>query len=1084
MKATRRLSSYAVDPAGWRLLDRLCDEFESRWQANEQPRIEDFLARIDQQRQADLLSELLALELDFRCERGELPSEAEYVARFAVHSSAVRAAFGSRAGPLPENAADTEGGAADNTPQPLARSSDGNDKARAPAASVPIDPSPAAAQGQPSESFPAIPGYEIQSLLGRGGMGIVYKARHIGLGRTVAIKMLLAGPHAGGPELARFRAEAEAVARLQHPHVVQVFEVGDHGGQPYFSLEYVDGGHLGQQIGGTPQPPRDAAQLVETLARAVHEAHQRGVVHRDLKPANILLRADGTPKISDFGLAKRLEGESQTVTGAVMGTPSYMAPEQARGDKEIGPAADIYALGAILYEALTGRAPFRGETPWDTVAQVIADEPVPPTRLQPKLPRDLETICVKCLQKEPSRRYASAEELADELRRCLEGKPIVARPVRWWEKTWKWARRHPAVAASLAACLLAIAGGLAATTAMWRVAESRRKTADDAASQAVAAEQLAETRRKAAVAAERQARAAEHLAETRRKLADDTSLQARTAIREYFVLATEHPEFQRDGMRGAREILLDNALQYFRRLTELRGDDPALRLDVADAHYRVGIILASRGSLPEALREFQSAKRISDELLKVRPDHPPLLDNLAKTLGQIADLESKRGRLDEAFDWQRQAIEVAARLAKAFPDDEKYQRSLASRRIEQAQLHYARADYSAALRDFDIAREVYERVQKSSPSDAVLKSIAFCLVAIGQSHWAAGQPADAERVYGRAISIREEIAPRHRYPEDRSALVRTYALLAHAQAKLGRRADALRSHQKAVVIREELVRTNPDVTRFRDDLARSYVAIADEIPEKDGVDEIFKLREKAVEQFQHIVSASPANVEYARALAVAHAKLAYSYRRHKNQPDKALEHLTKGTTILEGLVERKVATDHHRFSLAQLYAETALLDLQRQRYENALAAYSKSNPIVEALRAATPKSADYRYQLSTNYANMAYCQQRLGRFEDALRMAIKILALREELVKTNPQVAQYAADLAKTRKDLAGAALLFIEQAVPPGKDTTPAAKREVLMKRREVWKKWVAEFPDVSLFQQNLADCDRQIADLKGETL
>ena len=277
---------------------------------------------------------------------------------------------------------------------------------------------PVAIHAPESERLPEIPGYEITSVLGRGGMGVVYGARDLRLNRRVALKMLLAGRDASPTELARFRAEAEAVARLQHPNIVEIHGVGEHEGRSYFSLEFVDGGNLAQQFEAKAPSCEEAAQLVETLARAVQRAHDSGVVHRDLKPANVLLTRDGTPKISDFGVAKTLEGESdcRTRTGEVIGTPAYMAPEQAAGHaKDVGPAADVYALGAILYRSLTGRPPFQGDSPWDTVAQLVADEPISPTRLRPRLPRDLKTICLKCLEKEPGRRYVSCNALAERL---------------------------------------------------------------------------------------------------------------------------------------------------------------------------------------------------------------------------------------------------------------------------------------------------------------------------------------------------------------------------------------------------------------------------------------------------------------------------------------------------------------------------------------------------------------------------------------------------------------------------------------------------------------------------------------------
>ena len=337
---------------------------------------------------------------------------------------------------------------------------------------------PAAAPGNPAvspergrqtqatgASLPAVPGYEIVAELGRGGMGVVYQARQYSLKRLVALKMILAGLHADATARVRFRTEAEAVARLQHPNIVQIYEVGESDGRPFLSLEYTDGGSLLQKVAGTAQPEREAARLVETLARAVHYTHQRGILHRDLKPTNVLLTAGGTPKITDFGLAKVLDADvGPTRSETLLGTPSYMAPEQAAGDTtKVGASADVYSLGAILYELLTGRAPFQGATPLCTLEQVRTQEPVPPRRWRRSLSVDLETICLKCLEKEPGKRYPSAEALADDLRCFLEGQPIRARPVPVWQRLWRSARRRPALVAwalgvAALVCLLLSAG--------------------------------------------------------------------------------------------------------------------------------------------------------------------------------------------------------------------------------------------------------------------------------------------------------------------------------------------------------------------------------------------------------------------------------------------------------------------------------------------------------------------------------------------------------------------------------------------------------------------------------------------------
>jgi putative methionine-R-sulfoxide reductase with GAF domain len=334
----------------------------------------------------------------------------------------------------------------------------------------------------PAPALQEIPGYEILGELGRGGMGVVCKARQIALKRIVALKMISAGALADPDDVARFRTEAEVVARLQHPNIVQIYEVGEHQGRPYFSLEFVAGGSLAQKLHGRPLLPRQAAELIQTLARAIHYAHEQGIVHRDLKPANILLQGSGvrgqepgkpvdglsdscllTPdscvKITDFGLAKLLGEGGQTRSGDILGTPSYMAPEQAGGKPQtVGPAADIYSLGAILYELLTGQPPFAGESFLRTLQQVCHDEPVAPSRRQPKLPPDLETICLKCLHKEPAQRYASAQALADDLAAFLAGEPIQARPATTWERTIGWMRRRPVAAALSGAVCVAVVG--------------------------------------------------------------------------------------------------------------------------------------------------------------------------------------------------------------------------------------------------------------------------------------------------------------------------------------------------------------------------------------------------------------------------------------------------------------------------------------------------------------------------------------------------------------------------------------------------------------------------------------------------
>jgi tRNA A-37 threonylcarbamoyl transferase component Bud32 len=424
-----------------RAIDRLCDRFEAAWRAGQHPAIETFLAEVPASARAAVLRELIAMEVEYRRRNGETPTPTEYETRFGEPVDVVASAF--------------------------RRIADRGEAGVVTTGFVGAPDSVTTADLKPKGAWPtpALPGYAILDRLGAGGMGVVYKARQQSLHRIVALKLIRPDGLAGPRERARFQREAEAAARLRHPHVVQVYEIGEHDGQPYAVLEYVDGSTLAKTIAAGPMEARAAATLVEPLARAVQHAHDNGILHRDLKPANVLLTADGTPKVADFGLARWLGSASeQTASGEILGTPRYMAPEQAAGQLErLSPATDVYALGAILYELLTGRAAFRGRTPLEILEQVRSQEPTAPRLLRPQVPRDLEMICLKCLAKEPEQRYASATALADDLRRWLAGEPTVARPHSWPRRVHRLLRRHRTKAALLLTIVLTGAAVLAAT---------------------------------------------------------------------------------------------------------------------------------------------------------------------------------------------------------------------------------------------------------------------------------------------------------------------------------------------------------------------------------------------------------------------------------------------------------------------------------------------------------------------------------------------------------------------------------------------------------------------------------------------
>ncbi len=441
--------------------------------------------------------------------------------------------------------------------------------------------------------------YVLQSVLGKGGMGVVYKARQISLNRPVALKMLQAGILATEDDLRRFQNEAEAVAMLDHPHIVPILEVGQYEDQRYFSMKLIGGPSLDRAIGRFTTDPRAAARLVQTVAEAVHHAHQRGILHRDIKPGNVILDDRSEPHVTDFGLAKRVQADSElTQSGAILGTPAYMAPEQASGKRGmVTTVTDVYGLGAILYALLTGRAPFGGESPVETLERVREWKPESPAKLNPRVPRDLETITLKCLEKEPARRYASAEAVADDLRRFLSGESILARPVWLATRAWMWCKRKPALAGMALANLLGLLLIVCTTAAMMVVEQLRRQEF------------------------------------VIRKEAESNFKMAQTAVADYLTSVSENTllkEQDSDDIRGLRKELLKNALKYYERFVNGRSNDPALREQLADAYFRVGEITGEIDTRERAIDAFRKAQTIWESLIKANPEKDELSGRLAQ----------------------------------------------------------------------------------------------------------------------------------------------------------------------------------------------------------------------------------------------------------------------------------------------------------------------------------------------------------------------------------------------------------------------------------------------------------------------
>jgi len=516
---------------------------------------------------------------------------------------------------------------------------------------------------RPSFAPPEIPGYRIDRVLGRGGMGIVYLAHQEGIDRPVALKMILPRGRIEQIALDRFYAEARAVGRFQHENIVRIYDAGTHQGMPYFSLEFVEGASLADQLDGKPMEPGLAAKLLEPMARAMQVAHDDGVIHRDLKPANVLMTNDGVPKITDFGLAKELEQDQQlSQDGSVVGTPAFMSPEQARGASDVGPLTDVYGLGAVLYCLLTGRPPFQGAKPTDTLLQVIHNEPVEPIKLQPGIPKDLDTICLKCLQKDPLQRYADANALADDLGRFLRDEPILARPVGRGERVWRWCRRNPwvATASGIAAvlALVVMIGGPVTAAVIYEQKEDVTKAKD-----------VAEQKELLAIENAAEANAARELAD---KHAEAASVQERNALD---VLRRMTFNVQQK-MRGQTNLIdlreqliqiVDNGLE---QMENNQNTARQKNMMSATIHVRLGDINQEVGRSDRALEEYQQCLAIFAEL--EQKDALPLPEqNWSKLYGLMGDAAVDAGKLLEAEEYFKKSLAIRRGWTKSPAAEEK-----------------------------------------------------------------------------------------------------------------------------------------------------------------------------------------------------------------------------------------------------------------------------------------------------------------------------------------------------------------------------------------------------------------------------
>jgi serine/threonine-protein kinase len=887
---------------------------------------------------------------------------------------------------------------------------------------LPASALPQASQAKPHQTLefqggppavvaaPPVAGYEILAELGRGGMGVVYKAWQKALKRTVALKMVLAGGY-NERGRARFQTEAEAVARLQHPNIVQIYEVGESDGLPFFCMEFVQGCNLTAQLAGTPQPAKDCARLVAILARAMHYAHEHGIIHRDLKPGNILLAQGGsepaagfgTPKITDFGLAKKLDDAAgPTRTGDVMGTPSYMAPEQAMGRLDhIGPATDVYALGAILYELLTARPPFKAETAMDTMFQVMYAEPVRPGQLRAKMPRDLETICLKCLEKETPRRYPTALALAEDLERFVKDEPIRARPVGLAGMALRWARRRPAAAALTGVSALAFVAALAGSLLYnfkqneWNNEEKRlnQQLALLAASEQENAAK-AKTEQHKAEEARDHARKQQDIAEQQRLRAEHNFQKARQAVDEMLNEVGNTRLENVPYMDAVRRSLLARAVDFHNSFLEADSSDPAVRYQAGQAYVQLGNIYRKLGSKRpdrvEAEKAYGEAIKVLGKLQSQFPDRPEYALALADAYFHDAELLRELDRLSDAEATCRQALAIQERLARAYPKEPDYRHVQALSLNELGLILGNRGQAVPAEKAYKDALAIQEALARDFPDRLVYREFfAGSLNDLGKLYASLGRSEDAVQVYRQSREHFKELAEQHRevagYSSKRAAVTGN---LGNALCQLSRVAEGERQLRAALVLWDELAAAYPATLSYRQEVANTHSNLATAM----GADE------------QRLAAAAK---EYSAAVAV-----------------------------LDKLAADFPTVPNFRSSLAAMLDNLAVTVSRQKNPAGARALFDRALVLHLAVTKEVPDSGPFRRRLRTHYVALAEALLRAGDKADKPRYA-EAAAAAEQLPKL------YADDVNEYVR-----AAILVARCVPPAKQDAGAVAADKYARR------------------------------------
>lgn len=948
-------------------------------------------------------------------------------------------------------------------------------------ATVIVQASPSAEKQASLDSFED---YEIIEFIARGGMGAVYRARQRSLNREVALKMVLSGHFAGEEEKMRFRAEAEAAARLDHPNIVPIYEVGEHEGRPFFSMRLIEGRDLSDVLAsesGKRMTARDAAALVAKVARAVHYAHQRGLIHRDLKPANILMDAQGEPHITDFGLAKEIEGATgMTLSGAVVGTPGYMAPEQAAGKVHgLTTAVDVFALGAVLYHLLARRQPFKGENAVETLRQVLEADPAPMTACGVRIDRDLETICLRCLEKDPAQRFGSAEALAEDLERWLRGETILARPSTFIGRTVKWAKRRPAIAALGALAALFLILGMAGIFWQWRRADEMLALAQENEQQAKKNRDKAEKlldfllgdlrvklRTKATLGILRDVE--DKVADYYRDMevtGDDTEqvlrrLRALGASGNNEDMAGDKVEAEkriRASLSGVIEVAarepenikarenLGMVRFSLGRLLDQRGD-----LDGAEKEYRAALavleqliaqpggnlgweraaagisdqladILIMKGELDEAGAILTQTHRSMDQILAQNPAHYDARYKKILLCRSTAELAKRLGHDKETESWLRQGLALSKALAADEPDDLLVKFELVTASSNLGDLLLVHGDTAGARKELEFSFSHSAALAAHDPDYAVWQEAhASNCKRMAEVLELTGDHTAAEQHYRMALEIREKLAALDSsHLSARRNLGLACVALGDFLLEAGRWQETGELYERALTIREELLAREPANHEFQFDLSRVCERLMRVRLEEGVPDEAEALARRARDITLNLASSSPGNVEWVRQSGM-HARLLADILRAKGGLEEAMSHYDEAMAIFHRLI-----TARHD-DLESLHGKSVVLDRlgsiaqQEKNYAQARKHFEECRRIHQELVAQAPEKSRWQRELAISSGNLGDVELAEGRLDKAGSLYREALEIREKILHRIPGSATAHLGLAIACYKLAG----------------------------------------------------------------